>query len=104
MRSGQPIVIPRQYVSPEAQTARRPVDTTAFTKEGPWKLCVSAGYLANSWVVFALQHIRHQASLEPRYEPEIVVTDAGFDPNKQISDITDLINQGLRGDPLLADR
>lgn len=92
--SGQPIVIPAQYVSPEAQTKDNPVDTTAFAKEGPWKLCVSAGYLTNSWVVFALQNVRYQASLEPRYEPDIVVTDANFDPNKQIGDITDLINQG----------
>lgn len=92
--SGQPIVIPEQYVSPEGLTADTPVDTSAFAKEGPWKLCVSAGYLTNSWVVFALQNVRYQASLEPRYEPDIVVTDANFDPNKQIGDITDLINQG----------
>ena len=92
--SGQPIVIPDTYVSPEAATASTPVDTTAFKKEGPWKLCVSAGYLTNSWVVYALQNIKYAASLEPNYEPEIVVTDANFDPNKQISDITDLINQG----------
>jgi ABC-type sugar transport system substrate-binding protein len=92
--SGEPIVIPAQYVSPEAQTADTPVDTSAFAKDGPWKLCVSAGYLTNSWVVFALQQIRYQASLESRYEPEIVVTDANFDPNKQIGDIADLVNQG----------
>lgn len=92
--SGQPIVIPEQYVSPEAQTASTPVDTAIYAKEGPWKLCVSAGYLTNSWVVFALQNIKYQASLEPRYESDIVVTDANFDPNKQIGDITDLINKG----------
>lgn len=92
--SGQPIVIPDTLVSPEAQTADTPVDTTAFRKDPPWKLCVSAGYLTNSWVVFALQHIRYEASLDPSYEKDIVVTDAAFDPNKQISDIQDLINQG----------
>jgi ABC-type sugar transport system substrate-binding protein len=92
--SGEPIFIPEGFVSPEASTADTPVDTAAFAKEAPWKLCVSAGYLANSWVVFALAHIRHQASLEPNYESDIVVTDAGFDANKQISDISDLINQG----------
>ena len=70
--SGQPISIPAQYVSPEAQTADTVVDTSAFAKDGPWKLCVSAGYMTNSWVVFALQHIKYQASLEPRYEPDIV--------------------------------
>jgi ribose transport system substrate-binding protein len=92
--SGEPIVIPERFVSPEALTADDPVDTTAFAKDPPWKLCVSAGYLFNSWVVFALQHIRHEASLEPRYDPDIVVTDAGFDANKQIGDIADLVNQG----------
>ena len=92
--SGEPIVIPERFVSPEASTADTPVDTAAFAQDAPWKLCVSAGYLANSWVVFALAHIRYQASLEPNYESDIVVTDAGFDANKQISDIADLINQG----------
>jgi ribose transport system substrate-binding protein len=92
--SGQPIVIPASYVSPEAATASTPVDTAAYQKDGPWKLCVSAGYLSNSWVVFALQNVKYQASLEPRYDPNIVVTDANFDANKQISDIEDLINQG----------
>jgi ABC-type sugar transport system substrate-binding protein len=94
--SGQPIVlgIPGTFVSPEATTADTPVDTAPFKKDAPWKLCVSAGYLANSWVVFALQSIRYQASLEAGYEPDIVVTDAGFDANKQIGDIADLVNQG----------
>ena len=92
--SGEPIVIPEGFVSPEGLTADTPVDTTPFAKEAPWKLCVSAGYLFNSWVVFALQNIKYQASLEPNYEPDIVVTDAAFDANKQVSDISDLINQG----------
>ncbi len=92
--SGQPIVIPGSYASPEAATASTAVDTTAFKKDGPWKLCVSAGYLTNSWVVFALQNVKYQASLESRYDPNIVVTDANFDANKQISDVEDLINQG----------
>jgi ABC-type sugar transport system substrate-binding protein len=93
-QSGQPIVIPETFVSPEALTKDTPVDTSVFKQEAPWKLCVSAGYLFNSWVVFALQNIRYQASLEPSYEPDIVVTDAGFDASKQVSDIADLINQG----------
>jgi ribose transport system substrate-binding protein len=92
--SGEPIAIPEKFVSPEAATADTPVDTSAFAKDAPWQLCVSAGYLFNSWVVFALQNIRHEASLETNYAPDIVVTDAGFDANKQISDISDLVNQG----------
>ncbi len=93
--SGQPITIPAGYVSPEAQTASTPVDTSQFKKTAPWKLGVSAGYLTNSWVVFALANIKYQVSLNSNYDPNIVVTDANFDANKQVSDIEDLINQGV---------
>src|SRR6185312_334784 len=71
------------------------VNTTAFKKSGTIKLGVSAGYLSNSWVVFALQLVKHEASKDPRYAKEIRVTDAGFNANKQISDIHDLINSGI---------
>lgn len=70
------------------------VDTTAFKQDAPWKIGVSAGYLSNSWVVFALQHLRYEASLHPEVG-EIVVTDAGFNANKQIADIEDLLSQGI---------
>lgn len=51
--------------SPEALTANKPVDTTAFKKNPPWKLAISAGYLTNSWVVFAQQYVKYEASLHP---------------------------------------
>ncbi|WP_412050161.1 substrate-binding domain-containing protein [Hoeflea sp. Naph1] len=70
------------------------VDTTQFKKEGPLKVGVSAGYLANSWVVFALQHVYWEASLHPEVE-SVVVTDASFNPAKQVSDIEDLMRQDI---------
>lgn len=70
------------------------VDTTRFKKSGPYKIGVAAGYLANSWVVFALQHIRYEASLHPEIS-EVLVTDAGFNPSKHVSDIEDLISKGI---------
>lgn len=78
-----------------AQTAKaaETVDTTAFKKDGPIKIGVSAGYLANSWVVFALQHVRWEAS--KHNVSEVVVTDAGFNPAKQVSDIEDLLRQDI---------
>lgn len=75
-------------------TAQAPVDTTAFAKAAPWKIGVSAGYLSNSWVVFALQHLKYEASLHPEVGT-IVVTDAGFNASKQIADIEDLLSQGI---------
>lgn len=81
--------------SDAAQTAKaaETVDTTAFKKEGPYKIGVSAGYLANSWVVFALQHVRWEAS--KHNVSEVVVTDAAFNPAKQVSDIEDLLRQNI---------
>jgi len=75
-------------------TAQEMVDTTRYMKDPPWTIGVSAGYLSNSWVVFALQHLRYEASLHPEVA-EIIVTDAGFDASKQIADIEDLLNQGI---------
>jgi ribose transport system substrate-binding protein len=79
-----------------AQTAKAAemVDTTAFRHEGPIKIGVSAGYLSNSWVVFALQHVRWEASKHPDVE-SVVVTDAAFNPAKQVSDIEDLLRQDI---------
>lgn len=80
----------------EMQTAmaKESVDTSKFEKEGPYKIGVSAGYLSNSWVVFALQHIRWEASKHSDIE-EVIVTDAAFNPTKQISDIEDLLRQDI---------
>jgi len=82
--------------SDAAQTAKaaETVDTTKFKKEPPYKIGVSAGYLSNSWVVFALQHVHWEASKHPEIS-EIVVTDAAFNPTKQIADIEDLLRQDI---------
>jgi ABC-type sugar transport system substrate-binding protein len=81
--------------SDAAQTAKaaETVDTTAYKKDGPFKIGVSAGYLANSWVVFALQHVRWEAS--KHNVSDVVVTDAAFNPAKQVSDIEDLLRQDI---------
>jgi ribose transport system substrate-binding protein len=84
-----------ETASQEAAGAKNSVDTSGFKKDGTVKLGVSAGYLSNSWVVFALQLVKYQASKDSRFAADIRVTDAGFNANKQISDIHDLINSGV---------
>lgn len=74
--------------------AQDTVDTTDFRTDAPWTIGVSAGYLSNSWVVFALQHLKYEASLHPEVS-QIIVSDAGFNPSKQIADIEDLLSQGI---------
>ena len=78
----------------QAIMAAETADTARFKKNGPYKIGVSAGYLSNSWVVFALQHIRWEASRHPEIT-DIVVTDAAFNPAKQISDIEDMLRLGI---------
>jgi ABC-type sugar transport system substrate-binding protein len=68
------------------------VDGTRFKKAPPYTIGVSAGYLSNSWVVYALQHVRYEASLHPEVK-DVIVTDANFNPAKQVADIEDLINK-----------
>lgn len=78
----------------QEQRAAEIVDTTRFKKDGPYKIGVAAGYLGNSWVVFALQHIKYEASLHKEIT-EVLVTDAAFNPAKQVADIEDLISKGV---------
>lgn len=77
-----------------AAAQQESVDTSEFATDPPWTIGVSAGYLSNSWVVFALQHIRFEASQHDEVG-EVIVTDAGFNANKQVADIEDLLNQGV---------
>lgn len=77
-----------------AALAQDMVDTSPFQTDAPWTIGVSAGYLSNSWIVFALQHIQYEASLHDEVG-NIIVTDAGFNANKQIADIEDLLSQGI---------
>ena len=70
------------------------VTTTQFKKAPPYIVGVAAGYMSNSWVVFALQHIRYEASLHKEIS-NVIVTDAAFNPSKQVSDIEDLISKNV---------
>jgi ABC-type sugar transport system substrate-binding protein len=88
-----PVLADRATDEAQAAKAAETVDTTSFKKEGPVKIGVSAGYLSNSWVVFALQHVRWEASKHD--VSEVIVTDAAFNPAKQVSDIEDLLRQDI---------
>jgi len=81
---------------PDADAAAAMVDTTAFKKEGPWTLGVAAGYLANSWISFTNQYVKYAASQEPNYT-SLVPSDAGFDVNKQLANIEDLVTRKVSG-------
>jgi len=91
-----PFTAAAQTVDRAAQSKQiaETVTTTQFKKAPPYIVGVSAGYLSNSWVVFALQHIRYEASLHKEIS-NVIVTDAAFNPTKQVSDIEDLISKNV---------
>lgn len=89
-----PVLADQATDAAQTAMAAEMVDTTAFKKDGPIKIGVSAGYLANSWVVFALQHVKWEASKNANVT-DVVVTDAAFNPAKQVSDIEDLLRQDI---------
>jgi ribose transport system substrate-binding protein len=81
--------------SPDTQKAKAVVDTSAFKKAPPWKIGLSAGYLSNDgWIAYFIQEIKYHASTNPNIS-QVVVTDAKFNASKQISDMEDLITQGV---------
>ena len=91
-----PFAATAQTVDRAAQSKQiaETVTTTQFKKAPPYIVGVSAGYLSNSWVVFALQHIRYEASLHKEIS-NVIVTDAAFNPTKQVADIEDLISKNV---------
>ena len=78
----------------QLEQSKETVDTSRFQKDPPYTIGVAAGYLSNSWVVFAKQHILYEASEHEEVE-EVIVTDANFNPAKQVADIEDLISKGV---------
>ena len=74
--------------------AKEPVDTAKFKKDPPYRVGLAAGYLSNSWILFAAQYVRYEVSLHPEVK-ELLVTDAGFNPAKQAADIEDLLSKNI---------
>jgi ribose transport system substrate-binding protein len=72
------------------------VDTTAFKKDPPYTLCFSNASVANDWRVAMVGHVDY-AIEEARGKgliKDYFYADANNDPNKQISDIEDLLTKG----------
>ncbi len=77
-----------------AEKAKEPIDTSRFKKEPPYTVGVAAGYLSNSWILFAAQYVKYEASLHKEIG-DLVLTDAAFNPAKQSADVEDLISKGV---------
>jgi ribose transport system substrate-binding protein len=79
-----------------APDANGMIDTTAFKKAPPYTLCFSNASVANAWRVAMVQNFEYgiEEAKGKGLIKEYLYTDANNDPNKQISDIEDLLTKG----------
>jgi ribose transport system substrate-binding protein len=71
------------------------VDTSQYKKEGPFTIGFSNASQADLWLVTFAQGVQYQAAQRKDLIKKFILTDANSDPAKQISDIQDLVNQGI---------
>lgn len=70
------------------------VDTSIYASEGPYVIGVSNVSVVNSWRVQMIAELQDAAEQNPEVA-RLIVTDAGGNAAKQISDIEDLLAQGI---------
>jgi len=72
------------------------VDTTAFKKDAPYTICFSNASVANDWRVAMVGHVDYaiEEAKGKGLVEDYFYADANNDPNKQISDIEDLLTKG----------
>jgi ribose transport system substrate-binding protein len=68
-------------------------DTTKYKKPGPWVIGFSNASISNAWAVANLHSVQYAASQHKDLIKQLIITDANDDPNKQASDIQDLIQR-----------
>jgi ribose transport system substrate-binding protein len=72
------------------------VDTSMMAVEGPWTICFSNASVGNNWRVsgFGVMSADVEALIAEGKVKDFIVTDAGENADKQISDIDDLLARG----------
>lgn len=83
---------PRPFLfNPAVKTCIR--DTSAFKKKPPYVLAFSNAGLGDSWRVVMLDEMKKGAAAHRDKISKLIITDAGHDDAKQVSDIQDLMSQ-----------
>ncbi|MBI9048786.1 MAG: substrate-binding domain-containing protein [Anaerolineaceae bacterium] len=85
--------IPEFYVWPAGDDVTM-VDTSSFKIAPPYSIGFSNCSASNAWATLYIETAKWEASKYPEIE-ELNITDAGDSPEKQLSDIEDLIAKGV---------
>lgn len=81
-----------------APSAAAPSESAAAgVKQPPYVIGVSNDSVANPFRVQMIHEIEYYASQHPELISKLIVLNAGEDTNKQLSDVQDLISQGVDG-------
>jgi ribose transport system substrate-binding protein len=70
-------------------------DTSAYKKDGPYTIGFSNASQADGWLVTFMHGVQWAAEKNAAKLKRFIITDANSDPTKQVSDIQDLLNQGI---------
>ena len=70
-------------------------DTSAYKKAPPYVIGFSNAGLGDSWRVVALDELKQGAQDHKDVIKKLIITDAGHDDAKQVSDVQDLTSQGV---------
>ncbi|MCQ8242207.1 ABC transporter substrate-binding protein [Rhizosaccharibacter radicis] len=70
-------------------------DTATYKKAPPYVIGFSNAGLGDSWRVVALDEIKQGAQDHKDVIKKLIITDAGHDDAKQVSDVQDLVSQGV---------
>ncbi|MGI4748363.1 MAG: ABC transporter substrate-binding protein [Janthinobacterium lividum] len=70
-------------------------DTSAYKKAPPYVIGFSNAGLGDSWRVVALDELKQGAQDHKDVIKKLIITDAGHDDAKQVSDVQDLVSQGV---------
>src|SRR5260370_23690507 len=85
--------MPRTFLwNPDFNTV---VDTTKYKKAGPYKIGFANAAQSDIWLVTFTDGVEWAASKHEDKIAKLIVTDANGDASKQVSDIQDLISQGV---------
>jgi ribose transport system substrate-binding protein len=71
------------------------VDTSAYAKDGPYTIGFSNASQGDLWLVTFVDGVEWAMSQHEDQLAQFIMTDANGDPTKQISDIQDLLSQGV---------
>jgi ribose transport system substrate-binding protein len=70
-------------------------DTSKYKKAPPYVIGFSNAGLGDSWRVVMLDEIKQGAEDHKDKISKLIITDAGHDDSKQVSDVQDLVSQGV---------